>query len=72
MCLFHADSGCFPTGLAGLMLSMFLISALGLWYGGKLLADSTEEAIAGPFVLPRVLMCEWGYQLLEGVLPSPR
>lgn len=34
-------------GLAGLMSSMFFMSALGLWYGGKLLADSTEEALAG-------------------------
>lgn len=26
---------------------MFFMSALGLWYGGKLLADSTEDALAG-------------------------
>ncbi|OEH75723.1 ATP-binding cassette protein subfamily b member [Cyclospora cayetanensis] len=34
-------------GLAGLMASMFFMSALGLWYGGHLLADSTEEALQG-------------------------
>ncbi|CDJ59412.1 ATP-binding cassette protein subfamily B member 2, putative, partial [Eimeria maxima] len=32
-------------GLAGLMLAMFLMASLGLWYGGQLLADSTEEAM---------------------------
>lgn len=33
-------------GLAGLMVTMFLMAALGLWYGGQLLADSTADAIA--------------------------
>lgn len=27
------------------MLAMFLMASLGLWYGGQLLADSTEEAM---------------------------
>ncbi|CDJ62057.1 ATP-binding cassette protein subfamily B member 2, putative [Eimeria necatrix] len=31
--------------LAGLMTSMFLMSSLALWYGGELLANSTEDAI---------------------------
>ncbi|CDJ37521.1 ATP-binding cassette protein subfamily B member 2, putative [Eimeria tenella] len=32
-------------GLAGLMTSMFLMSSLALWYGGELLANSTEDAL---------------------------
>lgn len=28
------------------MVSVFLMASMGLWYGGHLLADSTEEAIA--------------------------
>lgn len=32
-------------GLAGIMMSVFFMSALSLWYGAELLADSTEEAL---------------------------